>query len=677
MKTAILSIAFLVIYSTAVCATMSPDSNRMLDAGHNTRFGNIALRLTNYGIVGEADDDIPSLEWPRGSGVNYLYKGSLWFGGKVHRTNEEGEILYWLHWPPEDESDYVTEDDPLWYSGLPFVIDTLTSEGCDGDSDIMELLPAYNPVEESLLGELYQEYNASDVLTMAYLNRYIHDDDADGLIDEDSPGRAFVYPDPDGNYCFSIPYDDDADGQLDEDGGYPGLETGIGYCYDISPFGTDVDRDWGSYISHNDHFPLGIAVEQRVYAWNNLSLADAVILHFKITNVGANTIYDYALSYYLDADIKPLDSGDEGNDDDVSTYMCSEDYEFACSYDADFDDGETPGYIAVMTLGEDNHNHDCWTWECGDGPEDKDPRDLTPYAATANEKYWLQTGRNPEMDYYTSLIDDPEYQFNDPRDTRFMYSVFGDQQGFDDPTENSFNLEPGETRDFFVALFMADSEEGLIGIHNNLAAFYESDFDLSMFEDEPAIPVIMNTQAQQDGQSIRVNFYTGNIADNLYICFKQNEHDQWMTYDLDVNAESFLLENLAEETDYNIKIAAEYDDIYLESTVVTLNTYDYYDVDPNTAPPVETGEMSVYPNPFNPSTTIAFSLPESGDVTLDIYNIRGEKVKSLLSEHRDSGNHLLPWDGSNDKGSAVASGIYFARLITGNREDTCKLLLLK
>ncbi len=84
-----------------------------------------------------------------------------------------------------------------------------------------------------------------------------------------------------------------------------------------------------------------------------------------------------------------------------------------------------------------------------------------------------------------------------------------------------------------------------------------------------------------------------------------------------------------------------------------------------------------YPNPFNPSTTIAFSLPEPGDVQLDIYNIRGEKVRTLLSEHRDSGKHLVPWDGSNEKGGAVASGIYFARLITGNREDTCKLLLLK
>ena len=84
-----------------------------------------------------------------------------------------------------------------------------------------------------------------------------------------------------------------------------------------------------------------------------------------------------------------------------------------------------------------------------------------------------------------------------------------------------------------------------------------------------------------------------------------------------------------------------------------------------------------YPNPFNPETTIAFSLSEPGDVTLDIYNIRGEKVRCLLSEYLDADEYMIPWNGLNDSGNAVASGVYFARLKSDGRTFVRKMLLLK
>lgn len=85
-----------------------------------------------------------------------------------------------------------------------------------------------------------------------------------------------------------------------------------------------------------------------------------------------------------------------------------------------------------------------------------------------------------------------------------------------------------------------------------------------------------------------------------------------------------------------------------------------------------------YPNPFNPITTISFSLPENSSVELNIYNIRGQKVRSLLDDQRDKGSHSIVWNGRNDNGNSVSSGIYFYKLEANNRTiDTKKCVLLK
>jgi hypothetical protein len=85
-----------------------------------------------------------------------------------------------------------------------------------------------------------------------------------------------------------------------------------------------------------------------------------------------------------------------------------------------------------------------------------------------------------------------------------------------------------------------------------------------------------------------------------------------------------------------------------------------------------------YPNPFNPSTTISFSLPENSSVELDIYNIKGQKVRSLLDDQRDKGSYSIVWNGKNDNGNSVSSGIYFYKLEANNRMiDTKKCVLLK
>jgi len=85
-----------------------------------------------------------------------------------------------------------------------------------------------------------------------------------------------------------------------------------------------------------------------------------------------------------------------------------------------------------------------------------------------------------------------------------------------------------------------------------------------------------------------------------------------------------------------------------------------------------------YPNPFNPSTSISFSLPASGPVSLGVYNLKGQLVKILLSDAElASGPHSVIWDGTDARGQMVSSGLYFCRLSTVRHTSTRKMLLAK
>jgi hypothetical protein len=84
-----------------------------------------------------------------------------------------------------------------------------------------------------------------------------------------------------------------------------------------------------------------------------------------------------------------------------------------------------------------------------------------------------------------------------------------------------------------------------------------------------------------------------------------------------------------------------------------------------------------YPNPFNPTTTIAFSIAKDSDVKLVVYDVAGARVRTLADGHRVANNYRLAWDGKNDAGESVASGVYFYRLTAGSFTTTKKMVLLR
>jgi hypothetical protein len=84
-----------------------------------------------------------------------------------------------------------------------------------------------------------------------------------------------------------------------------------------------------------------------------------------------------------------------------------------------------------------------------------------------------------------------------------------------------------------------------------------------------------------------------------------------------------------------------------------------------------------YPNPFNPSTTIAFSLNRAENVKLNIYNLRGELIANLADGYFAPGRHEMTWDGSDMYGNPMATGLYFYQMTAGSERTTQKMMLVK
>jgi len=94
-------------------------------------------------------------------------------------------------------------------------------------------------------------------------------------------------------------------------------------------------------------------------------------------------------------------------------------------------------------------------------------------------------------------------------------------------------------------------------------------------------------------------------------------------------------------------------------------------------PPVATCLAGIWPNPFNPQTTIAFDLAHEQGVRLAVYDLHGTRVRTLVAATLPRGRHTAIWDGRDDRGQPVASGVYMARFETGERREMRKMALLK
>ena len=93
--------------------------------------------------------------------------------------------------------------------------------------------------------------------------------------------------------------------------------------------------------------------------------------------------------------------------------------------------------------------------------------------------------------------------------------------------------------------------------------------------------------------------------------------------------------------------------------------------------PEEFALRNNYPNPFNPSTTIKYQLPDAGDVRLEIFNVVGQSVRTLVDQQEGAGRYEMQWDATNNNGQSLSSGVYFYRLQAGEFQEVKKMLLMK
>jgi hypothetical protein len=113
-----------------------------------------------------------------------------------------------------------------------------------------------------------------------------------------------------------------------------------------------------------------------------------------------------------------------------------------------------------------------------------------------------------------------------------------------------------------------------------------------------------------------------------------------------------------------------------DDRVLFVNRYEYLST-VSEGIPVEFALHENYPNPFNPTTTLRFDLPEVSDITLTIYNMLGQKVRTFNMQSTPAGYHSITWDVTNDYGEQVGAGVYLYQLQAKGFVKTRTMVLLK
>ncbi len=103
----------------------------------------------------------------------------------------------------------------------------------------------------------------------------------------------------------------------------------------------------------------------------------------------------------------------------------------------------------------------------------------------------------------------------------------------------------------------------------------------------------------------------------------------------------------------------------------------YTETKENTIAPDDNILLTNYPNPFNPVTNIAYSIKEAGNIILEVYNLRGQHVKTLVNKVKETGDHTVIWNGTDETNKPVSSGVFFYKMKSGGIEQTKKMILMK
>ena len=369
-----------------------PDRALVLDGSSVHTVGQLQMHVTNWGAFGSQPGIFssyswaPSAQWPAGSGAEHLGTAGLWVGA-------------------------------LLPSGVPAVSTAAFEQEFRPRLDARDVI--YESTEGSDGGKRRPHPHA--------------DDDGDGKVDEDRL---------DG-------YDNDGDGLVDEDYAAVSRQMFTSMFSDFEPQASAI------YPNHN---PLQIMVRQRSYQWDANAFDDFVAVEYQVTNVGGNILSDVYVGVFADADIGPRTGGNYWDDDltgsafvDVAcTKVGPATIDLAYTYDADGDNGRSPGYFAIAFLGlpgEDESNIG-------------QPR-ISTFASFSGSRAFA-SGGDPTNDFERyELMSRGTIARDavDPRDYRMLIS-----------TGPVNELSPGGTLTFQIAFAVGAGLAGIDGVIANLAA---------------------------------------------------------------------------------------------------------------------------------------------------------------------------------------------------------------
>lgn len=205
-------------------------------------------------------------------------------------------------------------------------------------------------------------------------------------------------------------------------------------------------------------------------------------------------------------------------------------------------------------------------------------------------------------------------------------------------------------------------------------------FDISQDPANLSVPLYLGIRNQDSNLTCKNGYmmYVGkssydisNNPDDRYICiYRETEEGPIYLSSIPLNYSYSTIDLLIEdETDNMMIVLTGFKGTVIYTGTITPNG----DLDINPIPL----NITNYPNPFNPQTTISYDLAQRGEVQLDVFNLKGQKVKSLIKEIQDSGNHKITWQGDNQKGEKVSSGVYFYKLKANGKEEMRKMTMVK
>jgi hypothetical protein len=289
---------------------------------------------------------------------------------------------------------------------------------------------------------------------------------------------------------------------------------------------------------------------------------------------------------------------------------------------------------------------------------------------------------NDEIVALTIGIPSPVYIFNDttvsgsqyPYGTHYRY-VFGNTSSLSSSSISIDDFDGDGDNDILTTGYSSDE----IILLRNLGAFNFADEEIITRQTEGFVVmdyendgdkdiVTMNRRLETNGITVFLNDGLGNFTTRENCYFTHADGVPWF----------ILASDFDQDGRTDIAITSTSDSLYvlynLGGGTVGIEDEELEEI------PTSFSLEQNFPNPFNPTTTIQFSLPKSGDVTLKIYNLLGEEVKTLVDEYREAGNHSVQFNANN-----LSSGIYFYRLQVLDPEtssgqgfvETKKMLLLK